>query len=134
MAQLQADAAKLESRGASYDFGYRPMGPSLMCSSQAEGATEVSLGQGYSEPSKLPYRKFRSIASCVPMQGHAEVELRSTAARWGLLGRKRLADKNEEGCENEHLAKIRRVRKMFAEQSTVQKPANVRSVPMVFPY
>ena len=87
MAQLQADAAKLESRAASYNFGHQPLGPSLMC---------------------------------------------STTARWGLLGWKRPADKNEEGCENEHLAN--RVRKMFAEQSTVQKPANVRSVPMVFPY
>ena len=41
VAQLQADAAKLESRAASYHFEYQPLGPSWMCSSQAEDPTEA---------------------------------------------------------------------------------------------
>ena len=41
MAQLQADAAKLESRAASNHFEYQPLGPSWMCSSQAEDPTEA---------------------------------------------------------------------------------------------
>lgn len=92
MAQLQADAAKLESRTSSYHFGYQPLGPSLMCSSQAEGTTDVPLRRGPSKPRKSSYitpPHRRSAPAIIDYHG-------SSAA--------------------------------------LQKPTNVRAVPMIFPH
>lgn len=141
MAQLRADAAKLESRAASYRFGYQPLGPSLMCSSQAEGTTEASLRQGYSERSKLLYRKSHSIGSSTPMQRPAEVELRFATTRWELLGWKRPADEIEGAPEISQVrrdqagaARKRMFIKIKAKHPYERKPANIRAVPKIFPH
>ena len=142
MAQLQADAAKLESRAASYHLECQPPGPSWMCSSQAEFPADAYYLRRCRSDGGAPPRRLSNltrsspIASSEALQSLAEVELRPAAAEWELPGWKRLTDENEAqaGPNQAEKGAIRKMMLVEAEHLPAQKPANVRAVPKIFPH